>query len=171
MKRVQRVAVEGRWPGTWPQEPGPPPASPARCSTGSSSAAATAIDAALEQLGPSYAWGGRGSAGPGGGWGIDEGVWGFDCSGLTQHAYAQAGIDIPRNCRAQYAALPLVGSDDLRAGDLVLWATDPGNPQTIHHVAIHLGDQRVVEAAQSGGVVTISPMRWYHYAGAVRPSA
>ena len=125
----------------------------------------------MEHLGLSYAWGGGGSWGPGWGWGIDDGVWGFDCSGLTQYAYAQAGIDIPRNSRAQYAALPKVGSNDLRAGDLVFWATDPSNPQTIHHVAIYLGDGRIVEAPQSGDVVKISPMRWYHYAGAVRPSA
>ncbi len=149
--------------------PAPAPAGPAP--SGSASAAATAIDAAMRHLGLSYAWGGGGTSGPGWGWGIDDGVWGFDCSGLTQYAYAQAGIAIPRNSRAQYGALPKVGSNDLRAGDLVFWATDPGDPQTIHHVAIYLGDGRIVEAPQSGDVVKVSPMRWNHYAGAVRPSA
>ena len=153
-----------------------PPAPPSRSDgdqtpAGSSSAARTAIAAAKKHLGLSYAWGGGGSNGPGWGWGIDDGVWGFDCSGLTQYAYARAGIDIPRNSRAQYAALPKVGSSDLRAGDLVFYATTPSNPQTIHHVAIYLGDGRMIEAPQSGDVVKISPMRWYHYAGAVRPSA
>ena len=153
-----------------------PPARPApvqgtKPPVGSSAAATTAITAAKKHLGLSYAWGGGGSSGPGWGWGIDEGVWGFDCSGLTQYAYASAGIDIPRNSRAQYAALPKVASNDLRAGDLVFYATSPGNPQTIHHVAIYLGDGRILESPQSGDVVKISPMRWYHYAGAVRPSA
>jgi cell wall-associated NlpC family hydrolase len=138
---------------------------------GSGSAVQTAIAAAQRHLGLSYAWGGGGSNGPGWGWGIDEGVWGFDCSGLTQYAYAQAGIDIPRNSRAQYAALPKVGSNDLRAGDLVFWATDPSNPQTIHHVAIYLGDGQVVQAPESGDVVKVSAMWWAGYAGAVRPSA
>lgn len=156
--------------------PPPAPAPPARgnerqAGPGSSTASATAIDAALGHLGLSYAWGGGGTNGPGWGWGIDEGVWGFDCSGLTQYAYAQAGISIERNSRAQYATLPKVGVNNLRAGDLVFWATDPSNPQTIHHVAIYLGDGRIVEAPQSGDVVKISPMRWGHYAGAVRPSA
>jgi cell wall-associated NlpC family hydrolase len=64
-----------------------------------------------------------------------------------------------------------VGVNDLRAGDLVFWATTPSNPSTIHHVAIYLGGDQIVEAPQSGDVVKISPMRWYHYAGAVRPSA
>ena len=81
-------------------------------------------------LGLPYAWGGGGSRGPGPGLAPDEGVIGFDCSGLTQYAYAQAGISIPRNSRAQYAALPKVSSDDLQAGDLVFWATDPSNPGT-----------------------------------------
>jgi cell wall-associated NlpC family hydrolase len=139
--------------------------------SGSSSAAQTAISAAKRHLGLSYAWGGGGSNGPGWGWGIDQGVWGFDCSGLTQYAYAQAGIDIPRNSRAQYAALPKVSSSNLRPGDLVFWATTPSNPSTIHHVAIYLGGGQIIEAPQSGDVVKISPMRWYHYAGAVRPSA
>ncbi len=138
---------------------------------GSSSAAQTAINAAKQHLGLSYAWGGGGSNGPGWGWGIDQGVWGFDCSGLTQYAYAQAGISIPRNSRAQYAQLPKVSSSNLRAGDLVFWATTPSNPTTIHHVAIYLGGGQIIEAPQSGDVVKITSMRWYHYAGAVRPSA
>jgi peptidoglycan DL-endopeptidase RipA len=181
-ERARRQQAQAR------PEPVAPPAAPPRAPSkapsapvqdddrptsdpGSSSAAATAIAAAKQHLGLSYAWGGGGSWGPGWGWGIDDGVWGFDCSGLTQYAYAQAGIDIPRNSRAQYAALPKVRSDDLRPGDLVFWATSPGNPQTIHHVAIYLGGEQILEAPQSGDVVKISPMRWYHYAGAVRPSA
>jgi peptidoglycan DL-endopeptidase RipA len=139
--------------------------------TGSSSAGQVAISAAKRHLGLSYAWGGGGTNGPGWGWGIDQGVWGFDCSGLTQYAYAQAGISIPRNSRAQYAQLPKVSSNNLRPGDLVFWATSPSNPTTIHHVAIYLGGGQIIEAPQSGDVVKISPMRWYHYAGAVRPSA
>jgi peptidoglycan DL-endopeptidase RipA len=154
-----------------PQAPSAPSGNDAPAGSGSSSAAQIAIAAAKQHLGLSYAWGGGGSNGPGWGWGIDQGVWGFDCSGLTQYAYARAGIDIPRNSRAQYAALPKVGVNDLRAGDLVFWATTPSNPSTIHHVAIYLGGDQIVEAPQSGDVVKISPMRWYHYAGAVRPSA
>jgi peptidoglycan DL-endopeptidase RipA len=144
----------------------PKPAGP-----GSPSAAKKAIAVAREYLGLDYAWGGGGTNGPGWGWGPDEGVWGFDCSGLTQYAYAQAGISIPRNSRAQYAALPKVGSAGLRAGDLVFWATVPSNPTTIHHVGIYLGDGMVLHAPQSNDVVKISPMWWGGYAGAVRPSA
>ncbi|MFD2094283.1 C40 family peptidase [Blastococcus deserti] len=139
--------------------------------SGNASAAQKAIDAAMAYRGTPYAWGGGGTRGPGPGQDPDEGVIGFDCSGLTQYAYGQAGIAIPRNSRAQYAALPKVSSEDLRPGDLVFWATDASEPATIHHVAIWLGGDRILEAPQSGSVVKTSDMRWRGYIGAVRPSA
>jgi cell wall-associated NlpC family hydrolase len=154
--------------------PAPTPGRPEdvqQAGPGSQSAAQTAIAAAKAYLGTPYAWGGGGAGGPGRGLPPDSRVIGFDCSGLTQYAYARAGITIPRNSRAQYASLPKVSSSNLRAGDLVFWATDPGNPQTIHHVAIYLGDGRVLQAPESGDVIKISDMWWSGYAGAVRPSA
>jgi len=138
---------------------------------GSSSAAQTAIAAALRYLGTPYSWGGGGTAGPGRGWAQGASTVGFDCSGLTQYAYGQAGIWIPRNSRGQYSTLPKVAASDLRAGDLVFWATDPSNPATIHHVALYMGDGKVVQAPQTGDVVKVSDMWWGGYAGAVRPSA
>lgn len=162
-----------------PAPSGPPPAStpppPAgnsgNAGAGSSSAVETAIAAAMRYRGTPYAWGGGGTRGPGPGQDPDEGVIGFDCSGLTQYAYAQAGISIPRNSRAQYAALPKVSSNDLQRGDLVFWGTDPRNPNAITHVAIYLGGNQVIQAPQSGDVVKVSPMWWGGYTGAVRPSA
>jgi peptidoglycan DL-endopeptidase RipA len=154
-----------------------PPRAPApsgnqnQAGDGDASAAAVAIDAAMGYIGLRYAWGGGGTDGPGPGLDPDAGVVGFDCSGLTQYAYAQAGISIPRNSRAQYAALPKVASNALRPGDLVFWANDPSDPETIRHVAIYLGDNKVVQAPQSGDVVKVSTMWWSDYAGAVRPSA
>lgn len=146
--------------------PAGPPAGP-----GSSAAAQTAIAAGMRYIGTPYAWGGGGSWGPGRGQDPDRGVIGFDCSGLTQYAYAQAGISIPRNSRAQYAELPKVARGALKAGDLVFWATDPRRPSTIHHVAIYLGGDRILEAPESGKHVRTTAMRWGSYAGAVRPSA
>jgi cell wall-associated NlpC family hydrolase len=138
---------------------------------GSASAAQAAINAGMRWIGTRYAWGGGSLSGPSVGWGIDAGVVGFDCSGLTRYAYAQAGIDLPRNSRAQYAALPKVSRTALQAGDLVFWATDTSDPATIHHVAIYLGGDRMLEAPQSGSTVRVTSMRWSGYIGAVRPSA
>jgi peptidoglycan DL-endopeptidase RipA len=149
----------------------PPAGNDTPAGGGDASAAQTAIDAAMGYLGTPYAWGGGGTYGPGPGQDPDLGIVGFDCSGLTQYAYARAGISIPRNSRAQYAALPKVDSDDLRAGDLVFWATTPDNPSTIYHVAIYLGGGTMIEAPESGSFVKVSNMRWKGYAGAVRPSA
>jgi cell wall-associated NlpC family hydrolase len=157
-----------------PPKPAAPPAPSGNTvepGSGSASAARIAIDAAMEYLGTPYAWGGGGTRGPGPGMDPDEGVIGFDCSGLTQYAYGQAGISIPRNSRSQYAGLPKVSSDDLQAGDLVFWGSDAGDPGSITHVALYLGGGKVVQAPESGDVVRVSSMWWRNYVGAVRPSA
>lgn len=168
-QRVTPVAAPA--PAAPPAGPPPSTGNQAPAGPGSSNAAQTAIDAAMGYLGIPYAWGGGGSWGPGPGLAPDEGVVGFDCSGLTQYAYAEAGVAIPRNSRAQYAALPKVSAGNLQPGDLVFWASDPSNPSTIHHVAIYLGNGRIVQAPESGDVVKVSDMWWSGYAGAVRPSA
>ena len=151
--------------------PAPAPVAPPAAPRGNASAAQRAIDAAKAYLGTPYAWGGGGTRGPGPGQDPDEGIVGFDCSGLTQYAYARAGISIPRNSRSQYAALPKVASSDLQAGDLVFWGTNPSDPNSITHVALYLGNGTVVQAPESGDVVKVSPMWWRGYVGAARPSA
>lgn len=138
-------------------------------SRGGTTAARTAIDAALRWVGQMYAWGGGTTTGPSEGWGPDVGVVGFDCSGLTRFAYAQAGIAIPRVAADQYAALPKVTS--LEPGDLAFYATDPSDPSTIHHVVMYLGHGQIIEAPESGERVHVTSMRYgYEYIGAVRPS-
>jgi cell wall-associated NlpC family hydrolase len=136
----------------------------------SQGAVATAIAAAERWVGTRYAWGGGSLTGPSMGWGIDDGVVGFDCSGLTRYAYAQAGIGIPRQSTQQYAALPKVSSSDLQPGDLVFYAFDTSDPSTIHHVAMYLGGGRMIEAPESGERVHVTAMRWGGFIGAARPS-
>ena len=170
----QRAAAERTAqvaPTPKPATPPAPSGNTTPAGTGSAAAAQIAIDAAMAYRGLPYAWGGGGTRGPGPGLDPDEGVIGFDCSGLTQYAYAQADIAIPRNSRAQYAALPKVARDDLQAGDLVFWGSDPSDPSSITHVAIYLGSGKVIQAPQSGDVVKVSNMWWGNYVGAVRPSA
>jgi cell wall-associated NlpC family hydrolase len=166
----QRTAAAGRTGGT-PLSVGMLVGNKAMAGAGSARVARTAITAAASVLGTPYAWGGGGAAGPGPGIDLDAGVVGFDCSGLTQYAYAKAGVAIPRNAGAQYEALPKVARADLQPGDLVFWAQNPADPRTIHHVALYVGGAQVVQAPESGDVVKASPMWWDGYAGAVRPSA
>lgn len=146
--------------------------------------AETVINRALAQLGVTYAWGGGDADGPTQGI-RDGGVAdahsdytkvGFDCSGLTLYAYAGIGVAVPHQTQAIWAAFPhLTDRATLKPGDLLLYS-DNGAANGIHHVGIYLGQDRMVEAPQSGDVVKISDAIWdgqrgTEFIGAVRPGA
>lgn len=120
--------------------------------------AAAAVAAAFTRLGMPYVWGATGPSS-------------FDCSGLTQWAYAQAGVHLPRTSREQFDQLPKVALDQLAPGDLVFYATDAADPGTIHHVGIYLGDGLSLYAPQTGSVVKIGAVGYGLIIGATRPSA
>ncbi|HET8615016.1 MAG TPA: C40 family peptidase [Actinomycetales bacterium] len=119
--------------------------------------AARAIAAARSRLGAPYVWGATGPSS-------------FDCSGLTQWAYREAGLVIPRTSRQQYAALPHVPLDQLLPGDLVFYATDVANPATIHHVGMYLGEGLSIYAPETGDVVKIGAVGYGRIIGAARPT-
>jgi cell wall-associated NlpC family hydrolase len=121
-----------------------------------STAAASAIAAARTRLGTPYVWGATGPTS-------------FDCSGLTQWAYRQAGVNIPRTSRQQYAALPKVPLSQLAPGDLVFYATDVRDPSTIHHVGMYVGAGLSLYAPRTGSTVKIGPVGYGRILGAVRP--
>ena len=72
---------------------------------------------------------------------------GWDCSGLTQAAYAAAGISIPRTSEEQWAAGPQVS--DPQPGDLVFFTGSPVDPPP-GHVAIYVGPGQIIDAYASG---------------------
>ncbi|MFH9952703.1 C40 family peptidase [Streptomyces roseolus] len=115
-----------------------------------SRAGAEALRFAVGQLGKPYEWGA-------------EGPEAYDCSGLTQRAWAAAGRAIPRTSQEQWAELPRVGLDELRPGDLVVYF--PGAT----HVALYLGEGLVVQAPRPGARVKVSPVAANPLLGAVRP--
>jgi cell wall-associated NlpC family hydrolase len=139
------------------------------------SAAQTAIAAARTQLGVPYSWGGGGSNGPSRGIGSDSSIVGFDCSGLTQYAYARAGIAIGGTSRDQWwlNRNKKVAPGDLQPGDLLFWGGDRYDYMSITHVAIYIGGGQMIEAPYSGQDVTVARARTSSstYFGAVRPSA
>ncbi len=91
---------------------------------------------------------------------------GFDCSGLTSWAWAQAGVRLPRVAAAQYAALPKVDVGALQPGDLVFFAK-PG--QEIHHVGMYVGDGMMVNAPHTGALVRVQSAFRRDLLGAARP--
>jgi len=80
---------------------------------------------------------------------------GFDCSGLTQFAYGEAGVRIPRTAYAQYNRAEKVKKEFLRPGDLVFFST-LGEGAT--HVGIYLGDNKFIHAPSKGKKVQIVSM-------------
>jgi peptidoglycan DL-endopeptidase CwlO len=109
----------------------------ASCSTplpAPSEIAGRAIQYALGEVGKPYVWG---ATGPNS----------YDCSGLMLRAYQSAGVTLPRVAAQQYWAGTQLPVRQAQPGDLLFWGYDTSNPDTIHHVAMYLGNGRMVEAA------------------------
>ena len=98
-------------------------------------------------------------------------ILGFDCSGLALYAWAAQGIYMPHFAEAQYdAGSEHPSVDQLMPGDLVFF-TNNGAQSGIHHVAIYIGNDQVVQAPQSGDVVKVSDLWSDGYFGATRPGS
>jgi cell wall-associated NlpC family hydrolase len=129
-------------------------------STGSAAGMA-AVQAAVSQLGVPYVFGGE-----------DPGV-GFDCSGLVQWAWAQAGVSIPRTTETQWPSLPQVSLDALQPGDLLFYYNLDGDNQ-VDHVVMYTGSgpygtDTVIQAPFTGSTVSYSPIFTTGLIGAARP--
>lgn len=111
----------------------------------SSGAASRAIKFAKAQLGEDYLWA---AAGPN--------AW--DCSGLMMMAWREGGVSLPHYSAAQYAQSTPIGVSDLRPGDLVFWGDSPAS---IHHVAMYLGDGKIIHAPRTGRPVAIDSMYYW----------
>ena len=125
---------------------------------GSTVSAATeqgAVRAAESQIGKPYQWG---AAGP------DS----YDCSGLVMWAYAQVGVQVDHWTGDQWNEGEHIPLSSLRPGDLLFFATDTSNPDTIHHVGMYIGNAQMVEAPYTGADVRISDAFRPDLIGAVR---
>ncbi|AZM62736.1 MULTISPECIES: NlpC/P60 family protein [unclassified Streptomyces] len=107
--------------------------------TPASGRAAAAVAAARSALGRPYVWGANG---PGG----------FDCSGLTQWSYAQAGVALPRTSQAQRYAGRRIPLSEARPGDLVVYRSDAS------HVGMYMGNGQVIHAPYPGAPVRYDPV-------------
>lgn len=100
----------------------------------------TVVATAEKYLGVPYVWGGTTSAG-------------LDCSGLVQRTFADLGIDLPRVSRDQATVGEAVPSmAEAKPGDLIAF----GDP--VDHIAIYVGDGKILEAPEPGKDVRIVDM-------------
>lgn len=108
------------------------------------------IAAAQNEIGKPYVWGGGTYTGPSGR-GSDGRGPGFDCSGLVLYAAYQASggqLKLPHYSGAQITFGQSVAWDDKQAGDLIFF-THPGSSAP-HHVAIYVGDGKILQAPRTG---------------------
>lgn len=112
---------------------------------------------AVAQLGTPYRWGGESAEN------------GFDCSGLTQHAFQAAGLELPRTSYLQYRKTERIDRQRVRPGDLVFFRLDG---QRVDHVGIYVGENRFIHAPSPGKEVSFASLDnafWSrHFAGAGR---
>ena len=128
-----------------------PAPAPAASAPKVSSRAGTAVNAAMNQRGVPYKYA---TSKPG---------VSFDCSGLTGYAWAQAGVYLPHQSRAQYASVPHVSKSAAQPGDLIFFYSP------ISHVSIYLGGGQHVHAPNTGSVVKVGSVNWSKVTGVGRP--
>jgi cell wall-associated NlpC family hydrolase len=87
-------------------------------------------------------------------------LWGLDCSGFVQKAFAFLNLDLPRSAREQFREGAKVAKADLSPGDLVFFRTYAKYPS---HVGIYLGDNRFVHASSRERKVTVDSLDTPYY--------
>jgi cell wall-associated NlpC family hydrolase len=126
-------------------------------STASSSQGNIAANFAISQIGKPYQWGAIGPST-------------YDCSGLAMIAWQHAGVAILHYTGDQWVEGVHVSVNDLQRGDLVFYATNNSDPNTIHHVGIYIGNGNMVDAPYTGVDVRIDSIYQPGVPiGAVRP--
>lgn len=115
------------------------------------------VDKALAQVGDSYGSGG-------------DGPNMFDCSGLVVYAWRSVGVDLTHYSWAQYKQTERISLKDAVPGDLAFYFENGA-----HHVAIYIGDGKVVHASDYGigvvkGTVKGTPWTNTHFTGMGRVS-
>ncbi|WP_406009425.1 C40 family peptidase [Streptomyces sp. NBC_00637] len=112
--------------------------------------AGAALAAVRSALGKPYVWGANGPTG-------------FDCSGLMQWSYAQAGVSLPRTSQAQAHAGRRVPLSQAQPGDIVTYRSDAS------HVGMYVGNGQVIHAPYPGAPVRYDPVGMMPVSSVTRP--
>lgn len=97
------------------------------------------VDFALQFVGNPYVYGGTSLTN------------GADCSGFVMSVFAEFGYELPRVAAAQCSASEKKSVADIEAGDLVFYG-DGG----IDHVALYIGDGKIVHASTAATGIKVS---------------
>ena len=115
-----------------------------RVSTSGNADGRAVVDEAKKYLGLPYIWGGT------------DPTKGLDCSGLVQVVYQPLGYDLPRISADQArSGRPVASLAEARPGDILAWDNSSRN-NGADHVAIYIGDGKMIEAARPGTNIRIS---------------
>lgn len=112
--------------------------------SGVSSTRANMINYAKQFLGNRYVYGGNSLTN------------GIDCSAFVMKIYAKYGYSIPRNSRSQAASGTKISASKLKPGDLVFY----GKSGYINHVAMYIGNNKVIHASNKRDGIKISNMNY-----------
>ncbi|MED3563275.1 C40 family peptidase [Bacillus xiapuensis] len=115
-----------------------------------------AISVAKANLGVPYQWGGMTPRG-------------FDCSGLVSYSYRVAGKSLPHSAAQMFYTKGTQVKSSLRVGDLMFFAPNKASRPT--HVAIYIGNGKMIQSVTSSGVsITYTSNRYWkpRYIGAKR---
>lgn len=127
---------EARVPAISRPRPLPPPTTvqPAPAPRRAETPGIKALGVARGLLGTPYRYGGNNPTG-------------FDCSGLVQYSFGQAGLSLPRRSSDQFRASQLIPPAQISPGDLVFFRI---SRQKVSHVGIYAGQGRFIHAPSSG---------------------
>jgi peptidoglycan DL-endopeptidase CwlO len=142
-QRARSLASIPRGGGSGPRYNGPIPQV--------SGSAGIAVQAAFSQIGVPYI---AFMATPG---------VGFDCSGLTQWVWGQAGVSLPHQSGKQFALTGDIPQSEVQPGDLIFYHTP------IHHVGIYVGNGQMIDAPAPGKYVRLATVNWTKVVGIGRP--
>ncbi|MGN1157892.1 MAG: C40 family peptidase, partial [Agathobacter sp.] len=85
-------------------------------------------------------------------WGGNSLTKGVDCSGFTKQVYKKFGITLPRTSYTQPSAGKKIKASEAKPGDLFFYGDSSG----INHVAIYIGNGKIVHAANKRAGIKIS---------------
>ncbi len=106
----------------------------------------TVVSYAKSMVGGAYVWGG-------------SQFGATDCSGLVMLSFAQVGINLPHYAASQALYGTTVSYNNMKKGDVIFFGG--ASISSIYHVAIYIGDGKMVHAQNSATGIVISNVEYF----------